>query len=111
MNGRRGATLVESLVAVALAALAAGVLAAGVSTGVRAFSLATGVDAQVVAVHDGLERLRATPPGSVDDTVGTAPVIARRRSSSDGRGQPDPLLVETTVAGGHRFAVASEHRP
>jgi hypothetical protein len=87
------------------------VLASGVLTGVRTFSLATGVGVQVVAAHDGLERLRASPPGSTDDTVGTTPVVARRRSSSDGRGQPDSLLVESTIAGNHRFTVASEHRP
>jgi len=110
MSARRGATLVEALVGVALAALAAGVLAAGVLTGVRTFSLATGVSAQVVAVHDGLERLRASPPGSAVDTVGTTPVIDRRRTASDGRGRPDLLRVESTFGGGHSFAVASEHR-
>jgi hypothetical protein len=110
MNARQGATLIEALVGVALAALATGILAAAVLTGVRTFSLANGTTAQVTAVHDGLERLRASPPGSTTDTVGTTPAIERERSASDGRGRPDALRVESSVGGAHPFAVTSEHR-
>lgn len=111
MTGSRGSTLLEAMVGLMLGALAIGVLAAGVLTGVRAFSLAGGVSAQVTAMHDGLERLRVSVPADPLDHVGGVPTVARRRTRASGRGRPDALRVESTWAGTHRFTIASEAAP
>ena len=114
MTSRRGASLVEALVGMALGALAAGVLAASVLTGVRALSLATGVGAQVAAAYDGLERLRREPSGETHDVLGGLPMIARQRRRSPGRGRPDALGVESTwtsLTGAHALSVSSEQIP
>lgn len=114
MTSRRGASLIEALVGLALSALAAGVLAASVLTGVRALSLATGVGAEVTATYDGIERLRRESPGETYDSLGGSPVITRQRRRVVGRGQPDALAVEsnwTGLIGPHAFAVSSEDAP
>ena len=114
MTARRGASLVEALVGLALGALAAGVLASSVFAGVRALSLATGVGAEVTATYDAIERLRREPAGETNDSVGGGPSIARQRRRAAGRGQPDALAVESGwsgLTGPHAFAVSSEHVP
>jgi hypothetical protein len=114
MTGVRGFGLVEALVGAALGALALGVLASAVAVGARALVLARGVGAQVVAVHDGIERLRHAPAGEVLETVGDGPAIDRRSAREDGRGRTDAFTVETSWAATmepHRFAVATERAP
>ena len=114
MSTRRGSTIVEALVGMALGGLAIGLLAASVLVGARALLLARGVGAQVVATHDGLERLRRRPPGESSDLVGTLPVMPRRCARVAGRGRPDALSVESTwtaTTGPHPFVVTSEHAP
>ena len=114
MTPRRGASLVEALVGLALGALAVGVLASSVLTGVRALSLATGVGGEVTATYDGIERLRREAPGETHDSTGGEPPIIRERERTAGRGQPDALAVEsgwTGLTGPHAFAVSSVHVP
>lgn len=114
MTGTRGFGLVEALVGAALGALALGVLASGIAMGARALGLARGVGAQIVAAHDGLERLRHSPAGIWVEAVGDGPAIERRSAREDGRGRVDALTVETFWSAPtlpHRFAVATERAP
>jgi hypothetical protein len=114
MTARRGASLVEALVGLALGALAAGVLASSLLAGVRALSLATGVGAEVTATTDAVERLRREGPGETLDATGDSPVVTRERRRVAGRGQPDTLAVESGwsgLTGSHAFTVSSEHAP
>jgi hypothetical protein len=108
MTGRRGSSLVEAMVGLALGALASGVLAASVLVGVRALTLANGVGAQVAATYDGIERLRLEAPGETSDLVGAVPQIERRRQRVAGRGRPSACDVESTwtsLAGDHPFEI------
>ena len=114
MTSRSGSSLVEALVGSALGALAAGVLASSVLTGVRALSLAHGVGAEVTATYDGIERLRREAPGETHDVTGSRPVVTRQRRRTAGRGQPDALAVESGwsgLTGPHAFVASSEHAP
>jgi hypothetical protein len=114
MNATRGASIVEALFAVVLAALATGILAASVFTGSRALALARGAGAQATATHDGLERLRRRSPGTTDDLVGTVPAVTRHCERTPGRGRPDALSVSggwAALSRSHAFLVRSEYLP
>ena len=114
MSATRGAGIVEALFAVALCALATGILAASVFTGSRALALARGSSAQATATYDGLERLRRSGPGILDELVGSAPQVTRHCERASGRGRPDALSVAGSwamLSASHTFLVRSEHLP
>jgi type II secretory pathway component PulJ len=91
---RDGFTVVEALVALVLASLAAAALAASVSAGARGLAAARALDRGVVAAQDALAPLTAASPTSDADTLAGMPPLAREWTVEPGRGRPTSLAVE-----------------
>ncbi len=108
----RGSSIVEVLVALALAAVAAGGLAATAGTSVRALVQARGDAAALTLATERLEALRAGPRADGADAT-VAPdgaTFARTWSVSPGRGRPDRASASVTW-NAHRLDLESEVWP
>jgi hypothetical protein len=94
---RDGFTVVEALVALVLASLAAAALAAAVSAGARGLAAARTLSRGVVAAQDALGPLTATSPTgptSDTDTLAGMPPLRREWTVEPGRGRPTSLAVQ-----------------
>ncbi|HXJ36720.1 MAG TPA: hypothetical protein VMS22_22010 [Candidatus Eisenbacteria bacterium] len=108
----RGSSIVEVLVALALAAVAAGGLAATAGTSVRALVQAGRDAAALTLATERLETLRAGPRADgVDSTVASdGATFSRTWAVSAGRGRPDQLATSVTW-GPHRLDLETEVWP
>jgi type II secretory pathway pseudopilin PulG len=92
---RGGFTVVEALVALVLASLAAAALAASVSAGRRALRLASDFGTGVVAAQDALGTLGgAASVTSGSDAVAGVPPLVREWTVVPGRGRPTSIGVD-----------------
>jgi Tfp pilus assembly protein PilV len=106
-----GASIVEALVALALAALAVGGLAATAATSVRGLVRARHDATALTVAAERLEALRAGPRGSDGDArLADGTVFARTWRTTPGRGRPDQLDV-TVAWEDHRLELGSEVWP
>ncbi|MCW5890083.1 MAG: hypothetical protein KIT14_05970 [bacterium] len=101
MSGTRGASVVEALAALVLAATAAAGLAAAAATAAFHVRLARERTAALGLAVDALEVQRAGARGNGDD----APVVAgtafvRHWTAGDGRGEATPLAADVGWAAG-----------
>ncbi|HEV7731563.1 MAG TPA: hypothetical protein VGR62_05340 [Candidatus Binatia bacterium] len=93
MSGTRGISVVEALVALALAGVAMAGMAAVATTTVQQLRLARSRDLAVGLASARLEALRAGPRADGSDVVGP---FTRRWWAEDGRGDAAPVDVEVT---------------
>jgi len=108
----RGTSIVEALVAVALAGLAAAGLAGAAAVAGRSLRLADQTTAALTFGWERLERLRAGPRADGDDAPVAADGTAFTRSwtQADGRGRPTRLTARVAW-GAHAVDVATEAMP
>ena len=108
----RGTSIVEALVAVALAGIAVAGLAGAATVAGRSLRLADQTTTALTLGWERLERLRAGPRADGRDTPvaadGTA--FARSWTQSDGRGRPVRLAARVAW-GTHAVDVATEAMP
>jgi hypothetical protein len=112
MSGRRGASVVEALVAAALAGLAAAGLAVTAALAARTLALARDTAAAVALAAERTEALYAGPRADGTDAPavgGTA--FVRRWQVTAGRGLPDGVAVTVAWPSGHALALATEAPP
>ncbi len=112
MSGRRGASVVEALVAAALAGLATAGLAATAALAARTLALARDTAAAVALAAERTEALYAGPrvDGTDAPAVG-ATAFARRWRVTPGRGRPDGIAVEVGWPPQHGITLATEVPP
>jgi hypothetical protein len=102
---------VEALVALGLAAVAAGTLAAVATASGTALVTARRDGVATALATERLDGLRAGPRTAGSDAASSAgSTFARRWTASDGRGRPDGLGVEVAWPG-HRLVLATEALP
>ncbi len=107
MSAQRGSSVVEALVALALAGIAMAGLAGTAAGAVQQLRLARARDVAVGLAGSRLETLRAGPRSDGTDVVGP---FVRRWWADDGRGEAD--LVDVEVAWGTRVVrLSSEVSP
>jgi len=102
MSGRAGFSVVEAMVATALAGVAVAALAGAAAVATTSLRLARDTGTALALASERLEALRVGPRADGDDTW-TAPdgtVFARRWRPSGGRGRP--ALFSAHVGWGRR---------
>jgi hypothetical protein len=112
MTRRRGASVVEALVAAALAGLATAGLAATAALAARALALVRDTAAAVTLAAERTEALYAGPRADGTDTPAVGGTLFTRRwQVTPGRGRPDGIAVAIEWAPRHSFALATEAPP
>jgi Tfp pilus assembly protein PilV len=91
MNATRGSSIVEALVALALAGIAMAGLAGAATMSVHHLRLARSRDSAVALAASRLETLRAGPLDDGSEAIGP---FVRRWWADDGRGDASPVDVE-----------------
>jgi Tfp pilus assembly protein PilV len=112
MSGERGSSVLEALIAAAIAGVAASALAATGADATRAVRLARQTGDALTAATDRLEALRATARGDGNDRVSArdGTPFARQWTVEAGRGTADRLEVEVRWSG-RRLRLATRAFP